>query len=518
MIWQVLGIGCFLICAEFLAMPAFAGSVGIGSYLSSEQNGCIIKSPWETWISRFTPVGGPYIGWASNQSGSCYNTGNGSYYVVSGAPSWWTESWCDMTPVYSFDLTGMIPAGQTITSAEFKVKYALGAETRVAGIAGIVPYYEIVPAHIVDYTSCDDVPESNYLLDFASSTNPAMVLTRNINTAGGISGDMLTLEFNATGISYLNNVFSGNKLINLTFSNNAYSYPQFFDGSTDRVQDIASTSAQINITYGASTSTPTSTLADLPTISAPACCGNTDCIAAINTPVNQTNILIQWATDPATCAADFVSWDGQTIANFQNIGQVIDLGVIASGTHQLCVLVDGGHADAQLTSIIFDTLASSSPQCAGLLPASTSWCDRDVVCAGNATSTAWWSGAECAAKMAGCWLFAPTPNSLLYIGDNASTLHRVVPFAYFYNITDSITAAFSASTFATSSNNKIGIPMWSSRTQSYYIIPVITSSSVANTIGSANATIFRNIQAGIIWGLCALIILTILIFTVPKIL
>jgi hypothetical protein len=33
----------------------------------------------------------------------------------------------------------------------------------------------------------------------------------------------------------------------------------------------------------------------------------------------------------------------------------------------------------------------------------------------------------------------------------------------------------------------------------------------------ANATLFRNIRAGIIWGLCALIILTIFIFTVPKI-
>ena len=165
MIWQVLGIGCFLFCAATLAMPAFAGSVGIGSYLSSGQYGCTVMAPWPDWIDRFVPIGGPYTSWASNQQGECYGPSDNNYYSISGEPNWWLSHWCDFTPVYSFDLSGMIPTGQAITSAEFKVKFRIGEETRVGGVAGILPFYEIVPAHIVDYTSCDDMPDSSYLLD-----------------------------------------------------------------------------------------------------------------------------------------------------------------------------------------------------------------------------------------------------------------------------------------------------------------------------------------------------------------
>jgi hypothetical protein len=148
----------------------------------------------------------------------------------------------------------------------------------------------------------------------------------------------------------------------------------------------------------------------------------------------------------------------------------------------------------------------------------------DHVCDGIDTTTAdglgiHWGQFKCAALYAttatGLFFFAPSCEALNYFNDQYSVFKKGFPFNVYYDLTDSINTSIdnASSTGATST---IGIPFINpnaTTTNKYYIMPIISSSSVSDAIGSDNKNLFRTTLGYVGWILCAVAVY----FTVRKI-
>jgi hypothetical protein len=173
-------------------------------------------------------------------------------------------------------------------------------------------------------------------------------------------------------------------------------------------------------------------------------------------------------------------------------------------------------------STTIDVESATSTFCNGSslsngLPSAASWCVSSSVCAGDATSTSFFSGFSCGAKLALCWAFAPTPSSLNFISDNVKQAQKVVPFVYFFSLANDVTAGMSSSSTSTMSGS-VGLPMWKGSTRKFYIIPMINSSSVSSTIGYANAKELYDDEGYVIWICVGILIITMLIVIIPRLL
>lgn len=109
------------------------------------------------------------------------------------------------------------------------------------------------------------------------------------------------------------------------------------------------------------------------------------------------------------------------------------------------------------------------------------------------------------------WLFNPTCDGLDYIVNGYNNFKSAFPFNAYYDLVDAIDVAITST--STSSTSTIGIPFIDTEatgTNKYYIMPVLTTSSIPNAIGQTNADIFRTTIGYLIWIIVAWIIYIII--------
>jgi hypothetical protein len=232
--------------------------------------------------------------------------------------------------------------------------------------------------------------------------------------------------------------------------------------------------------------------------------------------------LLQFATiaSTSTCNASTTMTSGIFFDYYTPNGTISLATSTPVGINELCMKYwQQGLTDSIFATTTIIVAPATSTLCTmAQLPPKTSWCDPVQVCAGEASSTnEFFFGILCGTKLAFCWMFAPTPSALNFINNGFEEIKSVVPFSYYYNLSDSIMTGFATSSFANASTT-IGLPMYNENTKQYYIIPVLSTSSVSNLIGETNAAIFRQTQVYFIWAATAILIITILIFTIPLIL
>jgi hypothetical protein len=104
------------------------------------------------------------------------------------------------------------------------------------------------------------------------------------------------------------------------------------------------------------------------------------------------------------------------------------------------------------------------------------------------------------------YLFIPTGTGNQAVIDGYTALKLAFPFNTFYNITDTIHNAISTTTPQT--NNTLGVPMYNGH--SFYILPVLASSSVDKAIGHDNNINYRKGIGYIMWIVTAGIALFII--------
>lgn len=116
---------------------------------------------------------------------------------------------------------------------------------------------------------------------------------------------------------------------------------------------------------------------------------------------------------------------------------------------------------------------------------------------------------ECGFRRLTIWAFQPDPAAIEYFNKSNNQLKGSFPFNLVFSLTGQIQKTIAQN--ATSSNQTIGVPFVSA-TGTPIILPVLSSSSMANAIGSSNATLIRTTLNYLIWGSAAALIAGIIIF------
>lgn len=109
------------------------------------------------------------------------------------------------------------------------------------------------------------------------------------------------------------------------------------------------------------------------------------------------------------------------------------------------------------------------------------------------------------------WLFNPSCSSLDYIISGYNNFKGAFPFNAYYDLVDALDVAINS--VATSSTSTIGVPFIdkdATSSNKFYILPVISSSSINNAIGTENANVFRTTIGYLIWIIVAWIVYLII--------
>lgn len=130
------------------------------------------------------------------------------------------------------------------------------------------------------------------------------------------------------------------------------------------------------------------------------------------------------------------------------------------------------------------------------------------VCDNISTTTSdFFYGIECGFKKILCWAFMPQEDTLATVVDSIAEIEDSFPFNTVFSFLNMIN-----STIANSQNvdNTLGVPFIDDD-GNFYIMPVIASTSMPDTIGSENTSTFRKTIGYIIWAIViAVIIIQIL--------
>lgn len=112
---------------------------------------------------------------------------------------------------------------------------------------------------------------------------------------------------------------------------------------------------------------------------------------------------------------------------------------------------------------------------------------------------------ECAVRASFYYLFYPDKSVTSKITDNFDNLKIRFPFSAYFDLTNEIDTAFSSSSI---DKTGLSFPMIrkTSTSTEFYMLPVMSSTSISNAIGEYNAEMFRNLFTIIIWSSMALII------------
>ncbi|ARF10117.1 hypothetical protein Indivirus_18_1, partial [Indivirus ILV1] len=135
----------------------------------------------------------------------------------------------------------------------------------------------------------------------------------------------------------------------------------------------------------------------------------------------------------------------------------------------------------------------------------TAWCGN--LCADIATSSDLLgqigNGVNCALRSAICYLFYPHKYNVNQFFTQYENFKQAFPFNTFFDIASTTKNAFASSTM--SNNTTFGLPniRKTGTTTQYYIQPLLSSSTMANFIGSSNATLFRTSISYLIYAITA---------------
>jgi hypothetical protein len=112
---------------------------------------------------------------------------------------------------------------------------------------------------------------------------------------------------------------------------------------------------------------------------------------------------------------------------------------------------------------------------------------------------------ECGFKKFVYWAFTPTKAAQDGLIISYTNIKKLFPFNVYFNLTNTVTNSISTSTATTGT---FDIP-FINKTGDFYMLPVLSSSSLPNLIGGTNANLFRNSISWIIWILVAFLIFII---------
>lgn len=109
------------------------------------------------------------------------------------------------------------------------------------------------------------------------------------------------------------------------------------------------------------------------------------------------------------------------------------------------------------------------------------------------------------------FLFYPSCSSLLGLTDNYNDFKTSFPFNTYFDFTNSIDTAINTSLATTSANN-ISIPFirQTATSSEYYMLPVMSTSTISNTIGDTGYNTLRTTLAYIYWVIGGVIIFLII--------
>jgi hypothetical protein len=136
--------------------------------------------------------------------------------------------------------------------------------------------------------------------------------------------------------------------------------------------------------------------------------------------------------------------------------------------------------------------ASTSPMC--IMPSSPDFCEDP--CQGMATSTIG-DTIACGFKKSGCWLVLPSNKTKEKFKESTEKLKSAFPFSLFFSSLNDLKTAISTSTDDRS--GVLAVPMYDRDTHSYYMITVMSSSSMPNAIGQTNSDLYRNTLIWVFW-------------------
>ena len=117
------------------------------------------------------------------------------------------------------------------------------------------------------------------------------------------------------------------------------------------------------------------------------------------------------------------------------------------------------------------------------------------VCFDVASSTGFFDdfryGIECGFRKLTFWAFTPTPYAINYFEEVTEKFKNTFPFNTFFDLTENVENAISTTTL--SLDNTLGIPfiLKTATGSEFYILPVFSSSTIAETIGNDNSALFR---------------------------
>jgi hypothetical protein len=131
--------------------------------------------------------------------------------------------------------------------------------------------------------------------------------------------------------------------------------------------------------------------------------------------------------------------------------------------------------------------------------------DYTGACSSYDTSTTW-GIILCAAEKAtiSTWAhiqnpFTPTCNSIKYLTGQITQFKQAPPFSMLFDFTDTIKSAIDTAGTATSTTLGLGSVPMINASGTIYMLPVLSSSSMTNMIGSSNVSLYRQIITWIIW-------------------
>lgn len=111
------------------------------------------------------------------------------------------------------------------------------------------------------------------------------------------------------------------------------------------------------------------------------------------------------------------------------------------------------------------------------------------------------------------FLFYPSCSSLTSISDTYSSFKNAFPFNTFFDFTDSIDEAIDTSLNSTTHTNNISLPFirQTATGTEYYMLPVMSTTTISNTIGSSGYNTIRTSLAYLYWVLAGFIIFLLIL-------
>jgi hypothetical protein len=138
-------------------------------------------------------------------------------------------------------------------------------------------------------------------------------------------------------------------------------------------------------------------------------------------------------------------------------------------------------------------------------------CLPDQVCQDVATSSGSFAddfrfGLECGFQKFVCWAFVPSPQAQKFLYNNVNQLKSSFPFNTYFSLINTVNTALATTT---DKNSTLGLPFIETPEQgaNFYIMPLLSSSSMPNAIGQENTDLFRLTIGYVIWILISVLII-----------